>query len=207
MRVVWIIVFAAMMSYVAWWLIGSIRKRVVFEVEMALGVGGGCRPPSLCRCPSICRIGALAGCPLTGWVCAPLAGHWAVCRDDPLVAAGRQAGVWLGGDHSGDEERHPRPGAPPHAAEWHLGGLRHGCVATGAGCARPERRVRDLFRPRGADGGPIQRGQVRRAVSRLHGTGASPQPARWYLGSAACAKGTIRKRGTVVPQAGGELNG
>lgn len=39
MRTVWMIVFAAMMAYVAWWLIGSIRKRIVFEVEMALGVG------------------------------------------------------------------------------------------------------------------------------------------------------------------------
>jgi protein-S-isoprenylcysteine O-methyltransferase Ste14 len=39
MRTVWIIVFAAMMAYVAWWLIGSIRKRIAFEVEMALGVG------------------------------------------------------------------------------------------------------------------------------------------------------------------------
>ena len=39
MRIVWMFVFAAMMAYVAWWLIGSIRKRIVFEVEMALGVG------------------------------------------------------------------------------------------------------------------------------------------------------------------------
>jgi hypothetical protein len=39
MRIVWMIVFVAMMAYVAWWLIGSIRKRIVFEVEMALGVG------------------------------------------------------------------------------------------------------------------------------------------------------------------------
>ena len=39
MRAVWMIVFAIMMSYVAWWLIGSIRKRIVFGVEMALGVG------------------------------------------------------------------------------------------------------------------------------------------------------------------------
>jgi len=39
MRIVWMLVFAAMMAYVAWWLIGAIRKRIVFEVEMALGVG------------------------------------------------------------------------------------------------------------------------------------------------------------------------
>jgi len=39
MRFLWMLVFAAMMAYVAWWLIGSIRKRMVFEVEMALGVG------------------------------------------------------------------------------------------------------------------------------------------------------------------------
>ena len=39
MRIFWMLVFAAMMAYVAWWLIGSIRKRIVFEVEMALGVG------------------------------------------------------------------------------------------------------------------------------------------------------------------------
>jgi protein-S-isoprenylcysteine O-methyltransferase Ste14 len=39
MRFLWMLVFAAMMAYVAWWLIGSIRKRIVFEVEMALGVG------------------------------------------------------------------------------------------------------------------------------------------------------------------------
>jgi protein-S-isoprenylcysteine O-methyltransferase Ste14 len=39
MRIIWMIVFTMMMAYVAWWLIGSIRKRIVFEVEMALGVG------------------------------------------------------------------------------------------------------------------------------------------------------------------------
>jgi protein-S-isoprenylcysteine O-methyltransferase Ste14 len=39
MRIFWMLLFAAMMAYVAWWLIGSIRKRMVFEVEMALGVG------------------------------------------------------------------------------------------------------------------------------------------------------------------------
>lgn len=39
MRVFWMLVFTAMMAYVAWWLIESIRKRIVFEVEMALGVG------------------------------------------------------------------------------------------------------------------------------------------------------------------------
>jgi protein-S-isoprenylcysteine O-methyltransferase Ste14 len=39
MRIFWMLVFAAMMAYVAWWLIESIRKRIVFEVEMALGVG------------------------------------------------------------------------------------------------------------------------------------------------------------------------
>lgn len=39
MRIVWMLVFAAMMIYVAWWLIFSIRKRIVYEVEMALGVG------------------------------------------------------------------------------------------------------------------------------------------------------------------------
>jgi protein-S-isoprenylcysteine O-methyltransferase Ste14 len=33
------LVLAAMMAYMAWWLIDSIRKRIVFEVEMALGVG------------------------------------------------------------------------------------------------------------------------------------------------------------------------
>ena len=40
MRIVWMLVFAAMMVYVIWWLIDSIRKRIVFEVGMALGVGG-----------------------------------------------------------------------------------------------------------------------------------------------------------------------
>jgi protein-S-isoprenylcysteine O-methyltransferase Ste14 len=39
MRIFWMLIFAAMMAYVAWWLIGSIRKRIAFEVEMALGVG------------------------------------------------------------------------------------------------------------------------------------------------------------------------
>jgi len=39
MRIVWMLVFAVMMAYVAWWLIGAIRKRIAFEVEMALGVG------------------------------------------------------------------------------------------------------------------------------------------------------------------------
>jgi protein-S-isoprenylcysteine O-methyltransferase Ste14 len=39
MHIIWILVFGAMMIYVAWWLIYSIRTRVVFEVLMALGVG------------------------------------------------------------------------------------------------------------------------------------------------------------------------
>lgn len=39
MHIVWILVFGAMMIYVAWWLVSSIRARVVFEVLMALGVG------------------------------------------------------------------------------------------------------------------------------------------------------------------------
>jgi len=39
MRILWMLVFAVMMAYVAWWLIASIRRRIVFEVEMGLGVG------------------------------------------------------------------------------------------------------------------------------------------------------------------------
>jgi protein-S-isoprenylcysteine O-methyltransferase Ste14 len=39
MRTFWMLIFAGMMAYVAWWLIDSIRKRIVFEVEMASGVG------------------------------------------------------------------------------------------------------------------------------------------------------------------------
>jgi protein-S-isoprenylcysteine O-methyltransferase Ste14 len=39
MRIFWMLLFVAMMAYVAWWLIGSLRKRMEFEVEMALGVG------------------------------------------------------------------------------------------------------------------------------------------------------------------------
>ena len=39
MHIIWVIVFGAMMIYVAWWLVYSIRTRVVFEVLMALGVG------------------------------------------------------------------------------------------------------------------------------------------------------------------------
>ena len=39
MHVVWILVFAAMMAYVTWWLVCAIRQRVVFEIEMGLGVG------------------------------------------------------------------------------------------------------------------------------------------------------------------------
>jgi len=39
MRIVWMLVFAAMVAYLAWWLIYAIRKRIVFEAEMALGVG------------------------------------------------------------------------------------------------------------------------------------------------------------------------
>lgn len=38
MRVFWMLVFTAMMAYVAWWLIDAIRKRIVFEV---VGVGVG----------------------------------------------------------------------------------------------------------------------------------------------------------------------
>ena len=39
MRIVWMLIFAAMMAYVAWWLIVAIRRRFVFGIEMALGVG------------------------------------------------------------------------------------------------------------------------------------------------------------------------
>ena len=39
MHIIWALVFAAMIIYVTWWLIYAIRKRIVFEVEMALGVG------------------------------------------------------------------------------------------------------------------------------------------------------------------------
>jgi protein-S-isoprenylcysteine O-methyltransferase Ste14 len=39
MRIVWMLVFAMVMVYVAWWLIIAIRERIVFEVEMGLGVG------------------------------------------------------------------------------------------------------------------------------------------------------------------------
>ena len=35
------------------------------------------------------------------------------------------------------------------------GCLRRGCGEAGAGCARPVRRVHDLFRPGDASGGPI----------------------------------------------------
>jgi protein-S-isoprenylcysteine O-methyltransferase Ste14 len=38
MRTISMFVFAVMMAYLAWWLIGSIRKRIAFEVQMALGV-------------------------------------------------------------------------------------------------------------------------------------------------------------------------
>ena len=69
--------------------------------------------------------------------------------------------------------------------------LRRGRGEAGAGCARPVRRVIDLFRPGDASGGPIQRGKARRAVSHPHGAGAGPQPARRHLGLAAVAKGTM----------------
>jgi protein-S-isoprenylcysteine O-methyltransferase Ste14 len=39
MQIIWMLVFGAMMAYVAWWLIYAIRARVAFEVEMGLGVG------------------------------------------------------------------------------------------------------------------------------------------------------------------------
>ena len=39
MQIVWKFVFGATMIYVAWWLVLSIRQRIVYEVEMALGVG------------------------------------------------------------------------------------------------------------------------------------------------------------------------
>jgi protein-S-isoprenylcysteine O-methyltransferase Ste14 len=38
-HIICMLVFAAMLLYVAWWLICSIRQRVVYEVAMALGVG------------------------------------------------------------------------------------------------------------------------------------------------------------------------
>jgi hypothetical protein len=39
MNIFWVLVFAAMMIYVAWWLVHSIRRQIEYEVEMALGVG------------------------------------------------------------------------------------------------------------------------------------------------------------------------
>jgi protein-S-isoprenylcysteine O-methyltransferase Ste14 len=40
MRTVLMLFFGALMIYVVWWLIGSLRRRIAFEVGMALGVGG-----------------------------------------------------------------------------------------------------------------------------------------------------------------------
>lgn len=39
MHIIWLVVYGAMMIFVAWWLVYSIRSRVVFEALMALGVG------------------------------------------------------------------------------------------------------------------------------------------------------------------------
>jgi protein-S-isoprenylcysteine O-methyltransferase Ste14 len=39
MQIIWMLVFGALMTYVAWWLICAIRARIAFEVEMGLGVG------------------------------------------------------------------------------------------------------------------------------------------------------------------------
>jgi hypothetical protein len=161
---------------------------------------------------------------------APLARHRPLCSHHPLLAAGRQANLRLGEDHRTDHGRHPRPGTPPHPIERYLGGLRHGCVATGAGCPPPElvlspalsevegivegRRVRDLFRPGGVGRGPVQRGQVRPTVSYLYEAGAGPEPALRHLGQAADAKGIMSRFKTggllgslILENVGGELNG
>jgi protein-S-isoprenylcysteine O-methyltransferase Ste14 len=39
MRIIWMLLFAGMIAYVAWWLTYAIRKQILYEVEMALGVG------------------------------------------------------------------------------------------------------------------------------------------------------------------------
>jgi protein-S-isoprenylcysteine O-methyltransferase Ste14 len=66
---VWMLVFAVMMAYVAWWLLIAIRERIVFEVEMGLGVGSlwaaGFVPAFFKGLPAVADLSPALS--LTGW--------------------------------------------------------------------------------------------------------------------------------------------
>jgi hypothetical protein len=189
------LLFVTMMAYVAWWLIGSIRKRIVFEMEMEMALGVG----SLWAAIFVPMLFDLPD--LLPWPTAlSLAGYALLWLGIGLFVVTILSLRRGGKPTSGWEETTELTTSGIHGLVRHpmqLSGilsLQHGCVATGAGRARPECRVRDLFCPGGADGGPVQPGQVRPAISRLHGTGAGPQPARRSLGPAAVSKATMRGR-------------
>ena len=94
MGVLWMLVFAAMMAYVAWWLIYAIRKRIVFEAEMALGVGSlwaafattNLEPPELVPWPP-----ALS---LAGWAIFYLSAGLFVLAILSLRRGGKPASGW-----------------------------------------------------------------------------------------------------------------
>ena len=69
MQVVWMLVFGALMTYVAWWLICAIRDRIAFEVEMGLGVGtlwaAGFTPAFFGELPKLASLSPVTS--LVGW--------------------------------------------------------------------------------------------------------------------------------------------
>jgi protein-S-isoprenylcysteine O-methyltransferase Ste14 len=69
MQIIWMFVFGALMVYVAWWLVCAIRARIVFKIEMGLGVGSlwaaGFTPAFFGELPTL--ISPLPVTSLVGW--------------------------------------------------------------------------------------------------------------------------------------------
>jgi len=96
MQIIWKLVFGALMTYVAWWLIRAIRDRVAFEVEMGLGVGSlwaaGFTPAFFGELPMLIPRSPVTS--LVGWVliCASI-GMFVIAMLS-LRRGGRPAAGW-----------------------------------------------------------------------------------------------------------------
>jgi len=67
MDIVWWFVLAAIVAYVVWWLVYALRKRIVFEAQMALGVGSLWAAFATMNLDLPELVDLPAGLSLTGW--------------------------------------------------------------------------------------------------------------------------------------------
>jgi protein-S-isoprenylcysteine O-methyltransferase Ste14 len=67
MHIVWVLICVAVTAYVAWWLIYALRKRILFEVEMALGVSTLWIAFATMNCDLAELVPWPAGLSLAGW--------------------------------------------------------------------------------------------------------------------------------------------